>query len=99
MPKYPIYVNKGQDKILQEYGELLASQGLIERPVTKYKICKFILDQVIESCKKKFAVVNQQQIVDEKTHLEKEEILSDVVKSEEKEVEETELHKTYKGIR
>ena len=94
MPKYPIYVNKEQDKILKEYGELLADQGFIDRPITKYKICKFILDQVIKGYKDKIAVVNQQQIIDEKTPLEKE-----TVATEEKEVEETDIHKIHRGLR
>ena len=77
-----------------EYGELLLKQGLIERPVTPYKICKFILNQVIETYKNKIAVVSQQQIIDEKTPVEKEQI-----QNEKKEVEETEIRKAYSGLR
>lgn len=94
MVKYSFYLNKEEDKIILAYGELLAEQGLIERPVNKYKIGKYIFSQIIEGFKNKIAVINQQKIVDEKTHLEKEQILTDVKKSEEKEI-----HKTYKGLR
>ena len=94
MPKISFYLNKEEEKIILAYGELLAEQGLIEKPVNKYKIGKYIFNEIIKSYKNKIAVVNQQQIVDEKTHLEKEEILSDV-----KEVEETNIHKAYKKLR
>ena len=104
MAKYSFYLNKEEDKTILAYGELLAEQGLIERPVNRYKIGKYIFNEIIKSYKNKIAVVNQQQIIDNKTHLEKEEILAGVEKAEEtateeKPVEETDIHKTYKGLR
>ena len=94
MPKYSFYLNKEEDKIILAYGQILADQGLIKKPVNKYKISKYIFRQIIKGYKNKIAVVNQQQIIDEKTPVEKE-----TVEAEEEKVEETDLHKIYKGAR
>lgn len=88
MPKYSIYVNKDQDKILMEYGKLLVKEGFIKEPINPYKICKFIFNKLTKTLKEK-NMLNTSKIIDNKTPVEQE--ISNP--------EETDLHKIYKQLR
>ncbi len=97
MPRYSIYVNKEQDKLLIDYGKLLVKEKFIEEPAKPYKILKFILNRLTKTLKEKNVLETPSKIIDNKTPIEKEQ--TEQIQTDEKDIERTETHETYKKIR